>query len=164
MYYAWTKPSQYQRHYYIAQRTSQTRLCIKPGPSLHNIKDIITLCREQAKQGYVLSLDQTFTISKTLLHCAENKPNKAMYYAWTKPSQYQRHYYIKQRTSQTRLCIMPGPSLHNIKDIITLSREQAKHGYVLSLDQGKTFDRVNHDYLHNTIERRNLGKYISEIG
>ena len=47
--------------------------------------------------------------------------------------------------------------LHFIRDIITYTQEKQTHAAIISLDQEKAFERVDHDYLFKNITAHNLG-------
>ena len=50
--------------------------------------------------------------------------------------------------------------LHSLREIVTYCREKSIEGKLLSIDQEKAFERVNHDFLHNVIEANNLSQYF----
>ena len=52
--------------------------------------------------------------------------------------------------------------LHNIRDLITYCREKLTKAYILSIDQEKAFDRVDHNFLHLVLRECNLGQYVRD--
>ena len=52
--------------------------------------------------------------------------------------------------------------LHNIRDLITYCREKRTKAYILSIDQEKAFDRVDHNFLRLVLKECNLGKYFRD--
>lgn len=52
--------------------------------------------------------------------------------------------------------------LHNIRDIIQYTKEKDIKGRIISLDQEKAFDRVDHNYLFKALETYNLGRQFQK--
>ena len=48
---------------------------------------------------------------------------------------------------------------HLIRDIITYAEDKQQHACILSIDQMKAFDRVDHSWLHLLLEHMNFGEY-----
>ena len=48
---------------------------------------------------------------------------------------------------------------HTIRDIITYSEDKQTHTCILSIDQMKAFDRVDHSWIHRLLEHMNFGPY-----
>ena len=44
--------------------------------------------------------------------------------------------------------------LNNLRDIIAFSRDKNINGYIINIDQEKAFDRVEHKYLQQVLEKK----------
>ena len=49
---------------------------------------------------------------------------------------------------------------NTIRDIITYSEDRQLHACILSIDQMKAFDRVDHSWIHRLLEHMNFGPYF----
>ena len=52
--------------------------------------------------------------------------------------------------------------LHNIRNLITYCRDKQTKACILSIDQKKAFDRVDHNFLRLVLKECNIGKYFRD--
>jgi hypothetical protein len=62
-------------------------------------------------------------------------------------------------------CSVPNRNInthcHFLRDMIQYAHDKDAQTAILSIDQEKAFDRVSHKFLHQVLERNNLGKYFT---
>ena len=65
---------------------------------------------------------------------------------------------------EDQTCAIPGRTIeqntHYIRDLIIYAEQTQTQTYVVSIDQEKAFDRLDHKYIHETLENNNIGNYI----
>ena len=73
-------------------------------------------------------------------------------------------YQLPHIISTDQTCSIPGRSilsnLRLMRDIIRYARDKSFEGVILSLDQKKAFDRVDHDFLDKVMQKMNIGPYF----
>ena len=74
--------------------------------------------------------------------------------------------YLDQLIHKDQTCAIKGRSIlhhcHFLRDLISDTEKARSHICILSVDQAKAFDRVEHDWLFKVVDKCNLGPFISK--